>query len=237
MENIWLNDNGIEFLLFSYFGITKEELKENNEATRKDIAKKCAERAYRDMCRTLTFNDSSDNERREFCEEISNEIAKRVIDKLFKCDNEEKFKEEHMSLCNDIENIAKAYCGQSKELLLKKRNEENDDAVFYYGQAQKWLNMTIKYMLMFDCFNNYREKYKSAIHVPVDNYVIKAAKELQKKSAVEIKISSNAWSKWNEGEYKEFQDSLRTALGGKSQIEWEEEKWLEIAKAERKNKK
>ena len=59
-----LTDNAKKFLVFSYFGITEDELEENNESVRKSIAMKCAERAYLDMCRTLTFSEKMDGRTR-----------------------------------------------------------------------------------------------------------------------------------------------------------------------------
>lgn len=50
-------------MVFSYFGITEDELKEKDAKDR--IAMKCAERAYLDMCRTLTFSEKMDGRTKE----------------------------------------------------------------------------------------------------------------------------------------------------------------------------
>lgn len=245
-----LTNSAKKFLVFSYFGITEDELEENNESVRKSIAMKCAERAYLDMCRTLTFSEKMDGRTKEEKDEIKekrkkfrDDICDLIVKNLIKSPGDKGLFEgspkgfcgRHYDLCVEIKDTANNYEGNSG--LLLKRNEENKEP-FSHGQAQKWLNMTIKYMLMFQCFDYLiDEDYKGKLHVPVDSYVIKAAKELQKDEelAAKIKISPKAWSKWNEGEYKEFQDSLRTALGTRSPIEWEERVWIERAKELREN--
>jgi hypothetical protein len=46
----------------------------------------------------------------------------------------------------------------------------------HYGQAQKWLNMTIKYRWFF-AHGNELEKWYAVAHVPVDDYVLRAARK------------------------------------------------------------
>lgn len=226
MENIWLNDNGIEFLLFSYFGITKNELEKDDEATKEKIVKKCAERAYRDMCRTLKFISDSDENRKAFRKDIYCIIVRRVNNDLFQC-NDENFDNVHHEICNDI---------------IIKANESKILQTFSYGQAQKWLNMTIKYMRMFNCFIKLMNDndLENKLHVPVDAYIITKAKE-----EFGIMGPRDPWSKWDEKKYKNFQDNLRKAIKHhpeddngtqyKSPIEWEEKAWIEIAKKKRAN--
>ncbi len=74
---------------------------------------------------------------------------------------------------------------------------------FHYGQAQKWLNMTIKYRWFFsdsDPLNG----WFSAAHIPVDAFVLRAAEEH------EIRPTTQApWSRWDAPEYKTFQERIR----------------------------
>lgn len=239
-----LTDNAKKFLVFSYFGITEDELEKDDEDTKEKIAMKCADKAYEDMCRTLTFSEKMDGKykkeikgkRQGFRKAICKLIVENVFE-LLEC-NEDNFDSWHNTACRKIEKKANEYPGFCEQKLLAKRNKD-DKEVFYYGQAQKWLNMTIKYMLMFDCFSKLMNDndLENKLHVPVDNYVIKAAKG--EKLAARIKISPKVWSKWNDEEYKEFQESLSDALGGESPMKWEEKAWIEIAKEERdqENKK
>lgn len=255
-----LTNSAKDFLMFSYFGI---DLQEDEKDPQREIAMKCAERAYRDMCRTLTFNEKMDGKnakekkdieknRKKFRDDICDLIVVEVK-KLFE-DGKDNFDDWHSATCNEIMKKAKECPGFYEQKLLGKRNED-DKEVFYYGQAQKWINMTIKYMLMFDCFRDYRRNYEEKLHVPVDSYVIKAAKKLQKKLkeknlGIDIKFPANVWSKLKVDEYINFQKTLKCALEKladiepnkseyKSRYKWEEKEWVEIAKEERdqENKK
>lgn len=229
-----LTKNAKEFLVFSYFGITEDELKGKDAKDR--IAMKCAERAYRDMCRTLTFSEKIDGKHKKEIEskrqEFRKAICKLIVDNVFElleCD-EDNFDNKHAELCDMIRKEAIKFQGYSETQLLKKRNEEKDDAVFYHGQAQKWLNMTIKYMRMLGCYSEPMNGFEKKLHIPVDEYILKAAK-----NKLNINTVGNAWSKWEYGEYKNFQNTLRDALAkiGKTRCEWEEKAWIDMAKKER----
>lgn len=233
-----LTKNAKEFLVFSYFGITEDELEKDDEDTKEKIVKKCAERAYLDMCRTLTFSEKMDGkpkkekdrieeERKNFRNEIISEQIVPGVIKLFSGDVS-KFKDEHNTICENIKN-------EKWENLLKKRNKD-DKGVFYYGQAQKWLNMTIKYMRMFGCFSKLinDNDFENELHVPVDTYIITKAKE-----EFGITRPRDPWSKWDDKEYKKFQGNLRDSIKKSSKeespIEWEERVWIERAKELREN--
>ena len=96
------------------------------------------------------------------------------------------------------------------------------DNVLSYGQAQKWLNMTVKYVYVLKLLGKFENQYKyisdehvSEFHVPLDSYILENV--LHDKSTVWSKISS-------EKEYKE----IRAALAKESYDfldelqEWEE---------------
>lgn len=187
-----VNEDLLKFLKFSYFG-TLTNLKEA-----------AANRAYRDMCRTIRFNG--------LCEETRLELKKEV----------------NRELINKIENIKdnfeiwhKEACGLIIEKYKKHRIE------LTYGQAQKWVNMTIKYLYMLNehTFDNVFD----FLHVPVDNYIFKAVKE-----ELGIKNPKKPWSKVNETEYLKYQIAIREELRKKGELPlcWEFENWLNEAEKE-----
>ncbi len=102
------------------------------------------------------------------------------------------------------------------------------------GQAQKWLNMSIKYMRMMSVLNKSIDS--EDIHVPVDNYVIDAVKkngkisELFDVEGLGIEISFNgAWSRINDyNKYLELQNKIRKKLEERKYIpiDWEAEAWI-----------
>jgi hypothetical protein len=73
----------------------------------------------------------------------------------------------------------------------------------HYGQAQKWLNMTVKYRWFFSP-NDELWKWHSVAHVPVDDFVLRAAKRLGIPPRVK-----KAWSRWQQEEYETFQNNVR----------------------------
>ena len=113
-----------------------------------------------------------------------------------------------------------------------------------YGQAQKWLNMMLKYVLM----TAEDSALKNYLHIPVDSYIMQAVGSdnpklkhclklecVPKKDGTVGKYSESAskpWSKWTYEEYIAFQNCIREAISASdytSPIEWENEAWIEVA--------
>lgn len=171
-----------DFLLYSYFGIESDDLEEaknendKDESAKKDkIIKICTEKAYLDMCRTLKFADPQIGKEEDQRKKLRDRICKVIIEgvkELLEADKEE-FNEKHEETCFAIIKQCKEYnCGIS----LKKRSETSSE-VFHYGQAQKWLNITLKYMWLLGLWNDEFEKIESVLHFPVDSYIIDAIKD------------------------------------------------------------
>ena len=105
--------------------------------------------------------------------------------------------------------------------MIRKLYEEAE-IKFSWGQAQKWLNMTIKYLYIIggcpidDVF--------PLCHIPVDEYVIRIAeKELY------IPIPKNKWSKWSYFQYMAYQGALRSRILDRynlAPLRWEFKSWL-----------
>ena len=75
----------------------------------------------------------------------------------------------------------------------------------HYGQAQKWLNMTIKYKWLFTDGNELKNWYAVA-HVPVDDYVLRAARKRNI-----VRPAKAEWSRWDKPEeYEAFQKEIRS---------------------------
>lgn len=239
------NNNEIkakEFFIFSYFNIVPECIfdskEENNEKFsefnnyKEYVAYKCAYRAYRDLNRTLTVNkDNSEKERKEIVHGICNKIIIN-IKALFNQTCDKDFNNEHHEICKKL-----IECVNDESNLLKSLESETN--IFSYGQAQKWINMTLKYMWLLGFLEN---KIKTEyLHVPVDSYIIKAVWEKENITLPIVKKLKNgsrgayssekvkSWSKWDYDDYKEFQRSLKDALGNENRIEWEHSAWIEFA--------
>lgn len=190
----------LKFLKFSYFG----DLSNSIHAASK--------RAYRDMNRTIRFNELSTDEIRLELREKVNNVFENEIKKLIgnNITNQKEFDEWHCDVCKMI-----------KSFYL------NEGIEFTYGQAQKWINMTIKYLYILKeySFDNVL-KY---LHIPVDNYIFDAVEK-----ELEIDRPKEAWSRWdNYDEYLKYQNDIRKKLKEEkkdiSPLRWEFKIWLEKA--------
>ncbi len=206
--NCELNDIGQEFLVYAYFGITKEDSDEI-------IIQKCVKKAYLDVCRTLRFKEqykeSKENkkEKDEKIKVICRDLTKKIYNNgNLIVDPNELFK---FFLKKDNETI--------KDFGLKKYLKED----FHFGQAQKWVNMTLKYLYLLDFVNG--EKMLE-LHIPIDNYIIEALREDG------IKVPEKHWSKWNKKEY----DKLLNNILPEHYLLWEHDNWIRIAEKKKRSK-
>lgn len=211
-----------------------------------EIIKVCADRAYRDMCRTLKFNKQA-TKKGDFKKDVSQIIIDRIAginernhDYSFE-DNSKSvdykgFDLWHYNTCIEVkERISKDY----------KEGVFEDNHSLTVGQIQKWINMTIKYLWVLGKWND-REDY---LHIPVDNYILEAAccdreQELYDGCCVhglgltKNQLLTEPWSKCdNYDEYMKFQitvkDACRSIGDYKSDLEipcyWESKAWMAIA--------
>lgn len=215
----------LEFLKYAYFNITKGDRME-------DILSKCANKAYMDLCRTIRFKTDDSSIKAKYKATICDMLMQKydvLCNAVSACSDEEKqniFDKEHNHICEEI---------------VKRYSEISE---FTYGQAQKWLNMMLKYVLLIE----EDSVLKSYLHIPVDSYIMQAVGSDNPKLKYCLKLecvpkkngtlgkysesSSKPWSKWNYEEYIAFQSAVRTAISESnyhSPIEWENEAWIEVA--------
>ena len=218
-----MTDNtAIEFLFFSYFGIDLAD--ENNQDTLLDAA---IDRAYVDASRRVwkfeknsELTDVKKTDLRANCRKKANGKIKESI-----------LKQQSIGeVYNELEGVY-----------------DNSDLKITFGIAQKWYNMTIKYIFIMNVLlskrgnfvlNEICKNYKGKIDVPVDDFIIKAAcgKGVDVpcnggKSSYSNKI---AWSKWEESHYTTFQDNIKNAAKNEDILDYENRLWIDEAK-KRKN--
>ena len=191
-----INDEEIlKFLKFSYFGDLNISI---------EVA---SNRAYRDMCRTIKFKKLKElTSRRELRDKV-NYIFKDEISKLISggIAGKNGFNKWHRNVC---ENIKKLYSDKCID--------------FTFGQAQKWINMTIKYLYMFQVYSfNSVFEY---LHIPLDNYIFDSVE-----GELEIDRPNNTWSGWdNYDKYLKYQNDIREKICT-APLDWEFENWLDVA--------
>lgn len=241
-----------KFLLYAYFGIT-----ENDE----NAKLKCAERAYLDANRNMQFVDELKSDKgkignrnkyikRRFKEIISQEIVQK-IEEL----NSSNFDSKHHEICRMIKEKSYILC-----FIENKEEKPILKSELTYGLAQKWLNMTLKYMWLLGLL---KDELKDCLHVPVDSYIMEAAAgrnrykevltegigvKLPHKNGgtidkyIEDKVLK--WSNWmgvenfddiNNSDYHRFQQQVRKTP--KTPIEWENNAWIEISERVNKEQK
>jgi len=84
-------------------------------------------------------------------------------------------------------------------------------AVLHFGQAQKWINMAIKYCLILA-----PKTYEINLlwyHVPIDRLVLSGVKKKYNGLSIPENI---VWSNLDYLEYKKFQDEFRICIKAKS---------------------
>ena len=106
-----------------------------------------------------------------------------------------------------------------------------------YGQAQKWLNMLLKYLYVYDVKGYeslFAEERPRTMDLPVDTTVIKKLRKYG------VNPPAIGWSKWDKGTYCAYQASARDALRSAADIEnpdeqipfyWELIHWSDASEA------
>lgn len=232
--------NSVELLLWTYFNLTFDDGKKAS-----NVLNRCIEKAYFDATQQGAYNTQIPEDKKEASKAAKEKgieiLASKTNDLLTaKWD----FDQWHKDICNALEH-------NYEELL--------STYLFSYGNAQKWVNMTLKYVYtlywLYHAFSPKCEfcvkygalidNYAHCFHIPVDSFMIEALWR-EKEIALPLKGKASRskeyknpseyvkpWSKWSEQEYKDFQKSVRdhaeTVLGKKNQLEWEGPEWIKIA--------
>lgn len=237
----------MDFLLFSYFGIIPESIYNDPEYPKNGFD------SYKDYCTKMVIIKAYDDATNEgaynalFKKEIldmgdlkdksnkvKKEAAKVLLSAITKLEEIEDFDSWHNKLCNDI---------------VKRYSEVNYvQTLFSYGNAQKWVNMSLKYLwllgLLPDCI---KEDY---LHIPIDSYIIDALwkdnpniefpikdkKTKRDKNYSKPSEYVQPWSKWGYDEYYKCLKSIRECIETQYNLTWENNEWIKTAEA-RKQKK
>ncbi len=223
----------INFLIFNYFGITlasdwKTVVRASIIKAYDDATNQGAYNAMftKDLNNLDTLKEKSDTSKKTSAKLIEEKVDKLLNEDKQPC-NIKSYSDWHNNLCNSL-------CDNYKDIKI------NRIPAFSYGNAQKWVNMTVKYIYMLDCFfdnldNNYHnqiEKYKNYFDIPIDRYIIQSIwKEKSIPLPCDDKLTA-PWSKWDEPTYDKCQDSLKRHLSGKCTanktfLEWENDAWIE----------
>lgn len=225
MNDSYLND----FLFSSFFNIKKNEI-DNKEV----VIPICCNRAYLDMCRTIRFsNRLSVGQKKEWKDNLSFVICQSINQFI---SGQKPFDIIHNEICN--------------QLIMDANNGSFLKKPFKYGQAQKWLNMTLKYAFLLHVFDNV-DGFEEKLHVTIDRYIIREALSSysvdNNEYALGIDRSSfpeeESWSRWEYKDYAMAQEVIRNHVveynkrykKSISPFLWEMNAWIEQARIESQN--
>ena len=164
-----------------------------------DVVFSSVKASYKDLCRTITGFAKEENH-----DQIYESSVKYLVEQIKSLLNitlktQDEFDSWHKQCCDNLIDIFKPQ-------------------KFYYGQAQKWINMSLKNLSMLNhkmVKNNYE-----FFHVPLDNFIFK---ETGKKTSV-------SWSKINDyEEYLHYQIWFRKTYDG-IPVDIEFKMWLKASR-------
>ena len=167
-------------------------------------------RAYRDFCRTIEFIDKKDKNSHDVCRADVAKLIADVIQNAMPNDTQKAYDEFHFALCVKI----------------IEEYKDKRVAELTFGQAQKWVNMTMKYLCVLSGGNfteNYEwlAKFYPYLHVPIDSIILA---EAEKAGYIFCK-SYPCWSKLDKNQYLEIQGKLRMGIDKIHPMDWEFDVW------------
>lgn len=240
-EGTTMNETvAFDFLLYSYFKVS-------TSSTDEEVFDAAIQRAYNDAVGQGAFNTTVSKESKELLPQIKQAAFLRMQQIMKSHLQRDKFEGDwHRAWCKEIVDIyapIKSHKGA---------------VAFTYGNAQKWVNMTLKNLYILSiAFRSSAQQQKSwnqvvlnhaeRFHIPLDNYILKAAfsefdamqgriKEYGKKN-LEYRIIADGkaycWSNVTTYEmYFDFQNALMTSIKEKyaqSPLDWECKAWIAVA--------
>ncbi|SEQ38910.1 hypothetical protein SAMN02910369_01673 [Lachnospiraceae bacterium NE2001] len=185
-------NSAIDFMRFSLLGLSINDLLKGNEF----IIKKSIMRGYRDAAsRVLKKGKNTETEWKDKKQNAIKKIYDYIII-LEDCDNTDKieYKDESDNFFKKLDFFFdKWHYSLYKELDSIYLGKNNEKGTFSFGIAQKWINMTIKYISIFyisilydfdisgikeiDTSKIYRLiNYSDFFHIPIDGYILNALK-------------------------------------------------------------
>lgn len=218
-----MKENISRFLFCTFFGNTN------------DIIYGAIDRAYRDM---MTCRKPLVPEKEKKIKEKST-LKKRLSasDSLY-CAIETFLRGE----VSDYGRWHKDVCDK----LRKEYNTPSEKIFLTYGQAQKWINMTIKYIyyifteareflpenLKDEKFKKVLISFKDEYHMPIDSYILNtmANKNISYIDPKEVWSNIDSYI-----DYCDYQTKIGDHLQESSRLEWEMKEWLNLSEIVKEN--
>lgn len=235
----------LDFLTYSYFKIVpKESYRDGAKTEYSDYCiKKVIMKAYEDATNEGAYNTlfkkTIASERLNGLKAASRKARKASADFLFRQIRALSTYAGNYDAWH--ENTCQGLCDRYRQVYLEKAAP-----FFTYGNAQKWVNMSMKYIWLLGLLP--AELPETALHVPVDSYIIDALWEEENHAVcfpvrVDKPVSRckkyknpsdyvTGWSQWTQKQYcRIFRESLDSE---KFTLEWENGAWIRAAEKRKK---
>lgn len=236
-------DTATDFMLYSFMGITLNDRE-------KTCVFACIMKAYFDATNQGAYNTQIKD-----LHEVSNEAKKKAATYLYE-ECRKRFTQQNSQSLN-FDTWHENLCEELVNCYEKVNNSKTDSMIFTFGNAQKWVNMTLKYMDllvsmgMLKSYKDLIEKNRSKFHIPIDSYILYAlwndegiTNELKEKFPCDKeKYPHNSehnhalykvtgWSNWSSYDiYKDFKNDVIEKLKTmEDPFDYENEIWIEEAK-------
>lgn len=226
-----LTDDRYNFLLKLVYKVTDKTPSDQKFVAAVNVA-------YTTFCRTVSFGDLKNLENEKERDNIKADLKKKVADSLKEMleklkDRLEKLEKERFEKPEEkmskMQDEFDAWHSQAREKIISIYADNQPKVSLTHGQAQKWINITIKHLYVLD-IPEYRWLFEEGVieclHVAIDNIITKKA---QQSKDINIAKPKNSWSSWESDFYEKYQKELREKIKETKKIPfvWEMENWEE----------
>ena len=240
--------------------------KNGNPVEAEYYIEKAVRRAYRDASsHVLSIEKGKDDSKKN--PHIKERTIERLVKELKGIHHNKDYKDWHNYVCKDVL-LEEIYKEENVDYKAKDREFSYGISQKLVNMTIKYLTILYTVMAdmgienvnknYIDYYEKNLKKYESDFDIPIDSYILEGTKKNFKDfdlfphkkkfdsdsktdTVLGIYSSSNnlPWSKWNEDDYKRFQDSLKEKIQenlkeGETILDWEGKIWIEIAKERKK---
>lgn len=229
----------MDFLIYSYFKIIPKAIygdsREPDYSTYR--IKKAIMKAYEDATNEGAYNTlfkktieaGKLKQLKSASERAKNDSAEFLFSQIQKLSAlASNYEEWHKNTCEEL-------CKKYSEVCLNE-----NEPFFTYGNAQKWVNMTMKYLWLLDRLPE--GLTAKSLHVPIDSFILEKLREENvdeiRRDGDTYKYKGKSWSQLDDYDvYLDIQTKIGQIAGKTFPIEWEGPVWIKVAQNRETRKK
>lgn len=226
-----LTDDRYNFLLKLVYKVTDKTPSDQKFVAAVNVA-------YTTFCRTVSFENLKNLESEKQRNQIKADLKMKVADSLKEMlgelkdrleELEQKRFEKPEEKMSKMQDTFDAWHRQARKEIISIYAKNQPSVSLTHGQAQKWINITIKHLYILDISDYswlFDKCFIECLHVAIDNIITKKA---QQSKDINIAKPKNSWSSWDSDFYEKYQKELREKIKAMKKIPfvWEMENWEE----------